>query len=96
MNDIHPMALFRYSVLGPLVSRAELQRGDLKATIHDLVARHYDIPGSRNSLLSEKTSKRWINSAPSWAAEKASSMSPSHSLASFLIAGVAGMALGAF
>ena len=29
MNDIHPMALFRYSVLGTLVSRAELQRGEL-------------------------------------------------------------------
>lgn len=28
MNDINPMALFRYSVLGPLVSRAELKRGE--------------------------------------------------------------------
>ncbi|RLE21981.1 MAG: integrase [Actinobacteria bacterium] len=59
MNDIHPMALFRYSVLGPLVSRAELQRGELKATLHELAARHYDIPGSRNSLLSEKTIEAW-------------------------------------
>ena len=60
MNDIHPMALFRYSVLGPLVSRAELQRGELKAMLHELAARHYDIPGSRNSLLSEKTIEAWF------------------------------------
>ena len=60
MNDIHPMALFRYSVLGTLVSRAELQRGELKAILHELAARHYDIPGSRNSLLSEKTIEAWF------------------------------------
>jgi transposase InsO family protein len=60
MNDIHPMALFRYSVLGPLVSRGELQRGELKAILHELAARHYDIPGSRNSLLSEKTIEAWF------------------------------------
>ncbi len=59
MNDIHPTALFRYSVLGPLVSRVELQRGELKATLQELAARHYDIPGSRNSLLSEKTIEAW-------------------------------------
>jgi len=59
MNDIHPMALFRYSVLGPLVSRAQLQRGELKETLQELAARHYDIPGSRNSLLSEKTIEAW-------------------------------------
>ena len=60
MNDIHPMALFRYSVLGPLVSRVELHRGELKATLQELAARHYDIPGSRNSLLSEKTIEAWF------------------------------------
>ncbi len=59
MNDIDPMALFRYSVLGPLVSRAELKRGELKATLRELAARHYDIPGSRNSRLSEKTIEAW-------------------------------------
>ncbi len=47
MNDIHPMALFRYSVLGPLISRADLPRGELKATLRELAACHYDIPGSR-------------------------------------------------
>ena len=38
MNDIHPVALFRYSVLGPLVSRADLPRGELKATLRELAA----------------------------------------------------------
>ena len=59
MNGIHPIALFRYSVLGPLLSRGELPRGELKATLRELVARHYDIPGSRNSLLTEKTIEAW-------------------------------------
>jgi len=59
MKAIHPMALFRYSVLGPLVSRGELQRGELKATIHELATRHYDIPNSPNSRLSEKTIEAW-------------------------------------
>jgi putative transposase len=59
MNEIHPVALFRYSVLGPLVSRAELPRGELKATLQELAARHYDIPGSRHSRLSEKTIEGW-------------------------------------
>ncbi len=59
MNDIHPVALFRYSVLGPLISRADLPRGELKATLQELAARHYDIPGSRNSRISEKTIEAW-------------------------------------
>jgi putative transposase len=59
MTDIHPVALFRYSVLGPLVSRAQLPRGELKATLQELAARHYDVPGSRNSHLSEKTIEGW-------------------------------------
>jgi transposase InsO family protein len=60
MNDIHPVALFRYSVLGPLISRANLQRGELKATLRELAARHYDIPGSRHSRLAEKTIEAWF------------------------------------
>jgi transposase InsO family protein len=60
MNDIHPVALFRYSVLGPLVSRAELQHGELRATLQELAARHYDIPGSRHSRVSEKTIEAWF------------------------------------
>ncbi len=59
MGEIHAVALFRYSVLGALVSRGQLERGELKATIRELAARDYDIPGSRNSRLSEKTIEAW-------------------------------------
>jgi hypothetical protein len=30
MHEIHAVALFRYSVLGALVSRGRLERGELK------------------------------------------------------------------
>ena len=46
MNDLHPVALFRLSVLGPLVSRDRLERGELKRLIRELASRDYDIPGS--------------------------------------------------
>lgn len=59
MPDIHSMALFRYSVLGPLISCAQLPRGELKATLRALAERHYDIPGSKNTRLSEKTIEAW-------------------------------------
>jgi transposase InsO family protein len=53
------MALFRFSVLGSLVSRAKLERGELKTILQDLAARDYNIPSSRNSRLSEKTIEAW-------------------------------------
>ncbi|WP_209262668.1 helix-turn-helix domain-containing protein [Thiorhodococcus minor] len=59
MHDIHPVALFRYSVLGPLVSRAQLPRGEPKATLRELAERHYAIPGSHHTRLSEKTIEAW-------------------------------------
>ena len=59
MKEIHSTALFRYSVLGPLVSRGSLQRGELKATLQTLAARDYDIPGSANTRLGEKTIEGW-------------------------------------
>ncbi|ORU94764.1 MAG: hypothetical protein A6F70_09890 [Cycloclasticus sp. symbiont of Bathymodiolus heckerae] len=60
MKPIHPVALFRLSILGPLVSRQHLERGELKALIKDLALKHYDIPGSRHTLLSEKTIEAWF------------------------------------
>ena len=53
MKPIHPVALFRLSVLGPLASRQHLARGELKAIVKELALKHYDIPSSRNYLLSE-------------------------------------------
>lgn len=59
MKPVHPVALFRLSVLGQLVSRQNLARGELKAIVKELALKHYDIPGSRHTLLSEKTIEAW-------------------------------------
>lgn len=59
MQKIHPHALFRLSVLGPLASRDRLEKGDLKALVRELAARSYAIPNSRRSFLSEKTIEAW-------------------------------------
>jgi transposase InsO family protein len=59
MTTIHPIALFRLSVLGPLASRERLARGDLKRLLRELAAQRYEIPGSRRSHLSEKTIEAW-------------------------------------
>jgi len=59
MKPIHPVALFRLTVLGQLASRQNLPRGELKAIVKELAQKHYDIPGSRHTLLSEKTIEAW-------------------------------------
>src|SRR3546814_4772235 len=55
MKAIDPKALFRLSVLGPLVSRERLARGELQQIVRELAQREYDIPGSRRRHLGEKT-----------------------------------------
>ncbi len=59
MNDLHPVALFRLAVLGPLVSREHLQHGELKQLLRELAARDYDIPGSERYRIGEKTIESW-------------------------------------
>jgi len=59
MKPVHPVALFRLSVLGPLVARQSLSRGELKAIVRELANKHYDIPGSRHTQVSEKTLESW-------------------------------------
>ena len=59
MNDLHPMALFRFGVLGPLVSRTRLERGELKRLTRELASRPYDIPGTERCRLGEKTIEAW-------------------------------------
>ena len=59
MKEIDPKALFRLSVLGPLVSRERLARGELQQMIRELAQREYAIPGSRRHLLGEKTIEAW-------------------------------------
>jgi putative transposase len=59
MNEVDATALFRLSVLGPLVSRERLARGELQRSIRELAAREYAIPGSRRRHLGEKTIQAW-------------------------------------
>ncbi len=59
MKDIDPKALFRLSVLGPLVSRERLERGELQQIIRELAQREYAIPDSRRHYLGEKTIEAW-------------------------------------
>lgn len=59
MNEIDPKALFRLSVLGPLISRERLERGELQQIIRELAGREYAIPGTRRRHLGEKTIQGW-------------------------------------
>lgn len=60
MNDIDPKALFRLSVLGPLVSRERLGRGELQRIVRQLAQQEYAIPDSRRRHISEKTLQAWF------------------------------------
>lgn len=56
---IHPLALFRLSVLGPLASRDHLERGELKKIIQELASKTYRIPGSKRTYLSAQIIEHW-------------------------------------
>lgn len=58
-KPIHPIALFRLSVLGPLASRGEIKRGEIKSVVRDLASKTYQIPDSPRVHLSEETILRW-------------------------------------
>ena len=58
-GNIHPIALFRLSVLGPLASREELERGEIKSLIRELASRTYHIPDSNRAHLGEGTIEAW-------------------------------------
>jgi transposase InsO family protein len=59
MRQVDPLALFRLSVLGPLVSREQLARGELQQLIRELARREYAIPHSRRRHIGEKTIQAW-------------------------------------
>lgn len=59
MKQVDPKALFRLSVLGPLVSRERLERGELQQLIGELSQREYAIPGTRRRHLGAKTIQAW-------------------------------------
>ncbi|MCU0921355.1 MAG: DDE-type integrase/transposase/recombinase [Burkholderiaceae bacterium] len=60
MNAVDPQALFRLSVLGPLVSRERLERGEFKRLVAELAQREYAIPNSRRHRLGAKTIEAWF------------------------------------
>jgi transposase InsO family protein len=59
MKDIDAKALFRLSVLGPLVSREQLGRGELQSLTRELSQREYAIPGTQRRHVGEKTIQAW-------------------------------------
>ncbi len=60
MKEVDAKALFRLSVLGPLVSREQLARGELQQLIRELAQREYAIPGTRRRHIGEKTIQAWF------------------------------------
>lgn len=60
-KPLHPDALFRLMVLGPLASRGELKRGEVSSIIRELASKSYDIPDSKRTYLSTETIKRWYH-----------------------------------
>ena len=57
--SVHPIALFRLSVLGMLASRNNLQHGEIKKIVGDLAANTFQIPGTKRTYLSVQTILRW-------------------------------------
>ncbi len=60
MKEVDAKALFRLSVLGPLVSREQLARGEQQQLIRELAQREYAIPGTRRRHIGEKTIQAWF------------------------------------
>ncbi len=58
-KPLHPVALFRLSVLGPLASRDRFNRGELKKLLAELAHHSYQIPGSKRTHLSPQSIERW-------------------------------------
>ena len=58
-KPLHPMALFRLSVLGPLISREALLYGERKKLLKYLSQQTYHIPNSQRVHISHKTIESW-------------------------------------
>lgn len=58
-KPIHPTALFRLMVLGPLTSRTDIQRGEIKSIARELASKPYNIPDSKRTYISKDTILRW-------------------------------------
>lgn len=60
-KPVHPTALFRLSVLGPLTARGQLERGEIRTIVRELASKNYNIPGSCRAHISAATIKRWYH-----------------------------------
>jgi putative transposase len=60
-KPMHPIALFRLTVLGPLASRGQIKRGEIKKIINELASQSYNIPNSRRTHLSAETIMNWYH-----------------------------------
>lgn len=61
MKHIDEIALFRFSVLGPLVSRNKFEHGELGAILNELAVKTYNIPDSKRVHLSRQTIQKWYH-----------------------------------
>jgi putative transposase len=59
VKELDPVALFRLSVLGPLISRQSLAPGELQAILRQLSQKTYSIPGSNRQYVALKTLQTW-------------------------------------
>jgi transposase InsO family protein len=59
MKPLDPVTVFRLSVIGPLISRRDLARGELQRLLQELAQRAYDVPNSQRSHLGGKTIQAW-------------------------------------
>ena len=59
--SVHPVALFRLSVLGSLASRGSLAHGELKKIVRELARQTYKIPNSNRVHIAEVTIQRWYH-----------------------------------
>jgi len=58
-KPIHPEALFRIQVIGSLMSRADLEKGELNRLIKGLSKHAYETPDGKRVFLAPKTIERW-------------------------------------
>lgn len=54
------IALFRFALISPLVSRKGMSRGEQEARIKEITARTWEIPGSPRSSIARSTVLRWL------------------------------------
>ncbi len=55
------IALFRFGIISPLVSRKGMSRGEQEARIRQIIAAQWELPGSTRSSIARSTVLRWLS-----------------------------------